>query len=63
MGVKAFIRDLNGKPAIHAGTTGHNDRQVMVLVGGKTRVLTANEWNGLLVWGGALPAGISSRYL
>jgi hypothetical protein len=63
MNVRAFIRDLNGKPAIHAGITGENARSVMVIVEGETMTLTANEWDGLAVWGGPLPEGTSSRYL
>jgi hypothetical protein len=62
MGTRAFIRDLKGKPAIHAGITGNDGRQVIVIVEGERLILTASEWNGLLVWGGALPEGCSSRY-
>ena len=62
MGARAFIRDLKGKPAIHAGIAGPDGRQVMVTVEGKSLILTASQWNGLLVWGGPLPAGFSSRY-
>ena len=62
MAVRAFIRDLNGKPAIHAGITGPEGRHVKVTVDGETLILTANEWGGLLVWGGPFPPGTSSRY-
>jgi hypothetical protein len=34
----------------------------MVIVEGVTIILTAREWDDLLVWGGALPEGYSSRY-
>ena len=63
MGVRAFIRDLKGKPAIHDGVTGNNSRDVRVKIGSKTLILTANQWDSLPVWGGALPDGIVSRYL
>jgi hypothetical protein len=62
-GVRAFIRDLKGKPAIHAGIAGQNSRQVSVNVEGEMFILTANEWDSLPVWGGPLPAGVVSRYL
>jgi hypothetical protein len=61
-GIRAFIRDLKGKPAIHAGTAGHDGTQIVVTVDGETIILTPSEWEGLLVWGGPLPAGFSSRY-
>ena len=61
-GIKALTRDLKGKPAIHVGITGADGRQVITLVDGETNILTASEWNGLLVWGGELPDGYSSRY-
>jgi hypothetical protein len=60
--IRAFIRDLKGKPAVHAGLAGPDNRHVRVIVEGETITLTASEWNGLLVWGGALPDGLSSRY-
>ena len=62
-GIRAFIRDLKGKPAIHAGITGQSSRQVCVNVEGEILILTANEWDSLPVWGGPLPAGVVSRYL
>jgi hypothetical protein len=61
-GARAFIRDLKGKPAILVSTTGPDGSHVTVIVEGETIILTAGEWNGLLVWGGALPDGYSSRY-
>ncbi len=65
VGIRALIRDLDGKPAIYVGKglTDNGETMVSVIVEGETILLTPSGWNGLLAWGGPLPEGYSSRYL
>lgn len=55
---KAFVRKVDGKPAIWSGVSGP-DAKVLATVGDEQRTFTQEEWDKLPVWDGPMPTGVA----